>query len=85
MCLCERQTFYHDVKIQHIIYGWIQDLSGQVTVINSNSSEAGIGLGGQEIELLEQVNHALNIPLGITISNVFMCHGNENISIRVII
>ena len=61
VCVSDRQTFFHDVKIQHIIHGWIQNLSGHVTVINSNSSKAGLGLGGQEIELLEQVNHALNI------------------------
>ena len=49
MCVCvsDRQTFYHDVKTQHIIHGWIQNLSGHVTVINSNSSEAGIGLGAR--------------------------------------
>ena len=59
VCLCDRQTFYHNVQNQHIIYGWIQNLSGHVTVINSNSkSEARA----------EQVNHALNIDLGITTS-----------------
>ena len=47
MCVSERQTFYHGVKTQHIIHGWIQNLFGHVTVINSNSSEAGIGLGGR--------------------------------------
>ena len=68
MCVSDRQTFYHGVKTQHIIHGWIQNLSGNVTV-NSNSFEAGIGLGGgQEIELLQQANHASNIDLGITTS-----------------
>ena len=65
MCVSDRQTFYHGVKTKDIIHGWIQNLYEHVIVINSNSSEAGIGLGGHEIELLEQVNHALNIDLGI--------------------
>ena len=48
VCVSDRQTIYHDVKTQHIMHGWFQNLSGHVTAINSNSNEEGIGLGDKK-------------------------------------
>ena len=80
MCVCvsERQTFYHDVKTQHIIHGWIQNLSGHVTVITSNSSEADIGLGGSN-RAFRTSKACLKHRLGNYYINLFMCHDNENV------
>ena len=79
MCVCvsDRQTFYHDMKTQHIIHGWIQNLSGHVTVINSNSSEAGIGLGARN-RAFKTSKPCLKHRLGNYYIILFMCHDNEN-------
>ena len=84
MCVSERQTFYHGVKTQHIIHGWIQNFSGHVTVINSNSSEAGIGLGGRN-RAFRTSKPCLKHRLVNYYIYVFIFHGNENMCYYLII
>ena len=77
VCVSDRQTFYHGIKTQHIIHGWIQNLSGHVTVINSNSSEAGIK--GERNRAFRTSKPCLKHRFGNYYINLFMCHGNENV------